>query len=393
VYAEQRDPEFGWTGEHRQLRETVRGLLAERAPVSRSRELAEVGERYDPALYAALAEQVGLQGLALPERFGGYGGTLLDLAIVVEEMGRVLHGGPFFPTVALAAPALMASADEGACAEYLPRIADGTLTAALAVVEGSGVWSADDVSTTADVGGLLTGAKFPVLDGADADLLVLAARGPEGVSLYLVEPGTPGLRRAPMETLDGTRRMGRLTLDRTPARRIGAPGQGWAAVVQAREVASVLMAAEQVGAMAACVELTAEYAKTRRQFGRLIGSFQGVKHRLADMAVRLEMSRSAAYWAAWQDPGTDEFSFGAATARSFCSEAYLQTAQDTIQLHGGIGFTWEHDAHLHLRRARADMALLGTPAQVRAELETTVLAAAAELDSAVPAWPAIEVPA
>ncbi|MCW0213223.1 MAG: acyl-CoA/acyl-ACP dehydrogenase [Pseudonocardia sp.] len=392
MYAEQRDPEFGWTGEHRQLRETVRGLLAERAPVSRSRELAESGARHDAALYSALAEQVGLQGLALPERFGGYGGTLLDLAIVAEEMGRVLYGGPFFPTVALAAPALMASADEEACAEYLPRIADGSVTATLAVVEGSGVWSPDDVLTVADAGGRLTGAKFPVLDGVDADLLVVAARGPEGISLYVVEGGAEGLQRSALEILDGTRRMGRVTFDATPARRIGAPGHGWAAVTQAREVASVLMAAEQVGAMAACVELTAEYARTRRQFGRLIGSFQGVKHRLADMAVRLEMSRSAAYWAAWQDPGTEEFAFGAGTARSFCSEACLQTGQDTIQLHGGIGFTWEHDAHLYLRRARADMTVLGTPAQVRAELETTVLAAAAELEPTV-ATHSIEVPA
>jgi alkylation response protein AidB-like acyl-CoA dehydrogenase len=371
VYAEQRDQVFGWTGEHRQLRETVRGLLTDRAPLARARWLAEAGQRHDPELWSALAKDVGLQGLTLPEEHGGFGGTLLDLAIVADEMGQVLHGGPFFATVALASPALLASGDRAARAEYLPRVADGSLTATLALA----------AEVTADNAGRLTGTADLVLDGADADLVLV----PASRSLYAVEAGAPGLTRTNLETLDGTRRIGRIALEGVAARRVGDPGTGDAAVAEARQVASVLMAAEQVGGMDACVARTADYARTRRQFGRLIGSFQGVKHRLADMAVRLEIARSAAYWAAWQDPGSRDFAVGAAVARSYCSESFLQTALDTVQLHGGIGFTWEHDAHLFVRRARADLSLLGTPAQVRAALEPAVLASAATRDGAVAA--------
>jgi alkylation response protein AidB-like acyl-CoA dehydrogenase len=371
VYAEQRDQEFAWTAEHRQLRETVRAVLASRAPVSRARELAGTGARHDPELWAALAGDIGLQGLALPEEHGGSGATLVELAVVADEMGRVLHGGPFLSTVALAAPALLA-ADDPVAAEYLPRIAEGELTATLAL----------DARVTADPGGRLTGGADLVLDGADADLLLV----PAGPDLYAVEAGTgvgtDGLERTDLDVLDGTRRIGRLRFGDVAARRVGEPGSGAVAVAAARRVAAVVVAAEQVGGMEACVARTAEYARTRRQFGRLIGSFQGVKHRLADMAVRLELGRAAAYWAAWQQPGDQEFELGALVARAFCSPAYLQTAFDTIQLHGGIGFTWEHDAHLYVRRARADLSLLGTPAQVRAELEPLVLAAAAALSGA-----------
>ncbi|MCE3554861.1 acyl-CoA/acyl-ACP dehydrogenase [Pseudonocardia sp. RS11V-5] len=380
MYAEQREPEFGWTDEHRGLRETVRRVLADRAPVARARELAEAGERHDPALWSELAGQVGLQGLALPERYGGYGGTLLDLAIVVEEMGRVLHGGPFLPTVGLAAPVLLAAEDpgdgnadgNGPATEYLPRIADGSLTAALAVE----AWDAAGgpvTSTTADASGRLTGTVPVVVDGGDADLLVVAAQGPAGPAPYLVEAGATGLTRTPLETLDLTRRAARITFDGTPARALGDPARGSAVLARARAVSSVLVSAEQVGGMTAATELTAEYARTRRQFGRLIGSFQGVKHRLADMAVRQEMAHSAAYFAAWQEPGTPEFVEAAAIARSYCGDAFLQTGLDAIQLHGGIGFTWEHDAHLYLRRARADRALLGSPQQARAELVPALL--------------------
>ena len=364
VDAEQREPEFGWTDEHRALRATVRGLLADRAPVARARALAEAGERHDPGVWSSLAGDVGLQGLALPERYGGSGGTLLDLAIVVEEMGRVLYGGPFLSTVGLAMPVLLLSGDDGAGATYLPGIADGSVTAALAV----DTWEQHGISVTADRAGVLTGTVSMVLDGADAELLVVAARGPDGVAPYLVEPGASGLERTPLETLDLTRRAARVRFAGTRGTRLGDPGRGWEVLAAARGAASVLLAAEQVGGMTAATELTAEHARTRRQFGRLIGSFQGVKHRLADMAVRAELAHSAAYWAAWQTVGSSAQAHGAAIARSYCGDAFLQTGLDTVQLHGGIGFTWEHDAHLYLRRARADRTLLGSPRQARAEL-------------------------
>jgi alkylation response protein AidB-like acyl-CoA dehydrogenase len=373
--------EFTWTAEQQDLRASTRRLLAQRAPRSRTRELAEAGTRTDPALWTALAQQAGLQGLALPEEHGGSGGSWVELAIVLEEMGRVLFGGPFLSTV-LAAEALLASGDAGAQAEHLPAIAEGGRTATLAVVEGDGRWRAESIATRATGSGAevhLTGVKELVLDGADADLVLVLAQGERGLSLYAVAAGAAGLEAERLDTLDLTRPMARLRLRDVPARLVGEDGGGAAVLEHARRATTVLLAAEQVGAMNTLVDLTAEYARTRRAFGRPIGAFQGVKHRLADMAVRLEMSRSAAYWAAWQPPGSPDAALGAAVAGSYCSVSFLQTAGDTIQLHGGTGFTWEHDAHLFLRRARADATLAGTPAEHRAALVPLVLPELAEV--------------
>ena len=373
--------EFTWTAEQQDLRASTRRLLAQRAPRSRARELAEAGTRTDPALWTALAQQAGLQGLALPEEHGGSGGSWVELAIVLEEMGRVLFGGPFLSTV-LAAEALLASGDSGAQAEHLPAIAEGGRTATLAVVEGDGRWRTESIATRATGSGAevrLTGVKELVLDGADADLVLVLAQGDRGLSLYAVAAGASGLAAERLDTLDLTRPMARLRLRDVPARLVGEDGAGAAVLGHARRATTVLLAAEQVGAMNTLVDLTAEYARTRRAFGRPIGAFQGVKHRLADMAVRLEMSRSAAYWAAWQPPGSPDATMGAAVAGSYCSESFLQTAKDTIQLHGGTGFTWEHDAHLFLRRARADATLAGSPAEHRAALVPLVLPELAEV--------------
>jgi alkylation response protein AidB-like acyl-CoA dehydrogenase len=374
--------EFTWTPEQQDLRASIRKLLQSRAPLARTRELAEAGTRLDPALWAAMAQQAGLQGIALPEEHGGGGGSWVELAIVLEEAGRVLLGGPFLSTVVLGAEALIASSDGAAQEEYLPGLAEGELTATLAVAEADGRWAEGSVATRAAGSGnevRLTGEKELVLDGADADLLLVLARGDRGLSLYAVQPGAAGLAAERLDVLDLTRPMARLRLRDVPARLVGEEGAGWAVVEHVRRAASVLLAAEQVGAMATLADMTAEYACTRRAFGRPIGIFQGVKHRLADMAVRLEMARSAAYWAAWQEPGSADLAMGAAVARSYCSEAFLQTAADTIQVHGGTGFTWEHDAHLFLRRARADASLVGPPEQSRADLVPLVLPELAEV--------------
>ncbi|MQA15549.1 MAG: acyl-CoA dehydrogenase [Pseudonocardiaceae bacterium] len=371
--------EFVFSPEQEQLRSTVRRLLAERAPLSRNRELAEHGQRHDPQVYRDMAEQIGLQGLALPEDLGGSGGSLVDLAVVCEEQGAVLFGGPFFATAVLAAHALLACADDPTSQALLGAVADGKTTATLAVVETDGRWERDGIATRAEpLGGdhRLSGMKELVLDGAGADVLLVVARSAAGLSLFRVDPAAPGVQCRPLRTLDGTRAMARLQLTDAPARLLGEDGGGWRAVERARQVATVLLAAEQVGGARQCVELTAEHARQRRQFGRPIGSFQAVKHRLADMAARLELARAAAYWAAWQCPGTsprcDE---AVAVAGSYCGESFLQTTADTIQLHGGIGFTWEHDAHLYLRRARCDLSLLGTPQQRRERLGELVGAA------------------
>jgi len=371
--------EFTWTPEQQDLRASTRRLLQQRAPLPRARELAEAGTRHDPQLWTALAQQIGLQGLALPEEHGGSGGSLVELAVVFEEMGRVLFGGPFLPTV-LAAEALVASGDAAAQAEHLPAVAEGERTATLAVAGAGGRWRADGTTAQGSGDGVrLTGVKELVLDGADADLLLVLARGGRGPSLYAVAAGAEGLEAERLDPLDLTRPLARLHLRDTPARLVGEDGGGAAVLAHVQRTAAVLLAAEQVGAMSALVEMTAEHARTRRAFGRPIGAFQGVKHRLADMAVRLEMSRSAAYWAAWQPPGSPDAAMGAAVAGSYCSESFLQTAKDTIQLHGGTGFTWEHDAHLFLRRARADATLAGSPAEHRAALVPLVLPELAEV--------------
>ncbi len=371
--------EFAVSPEREELRLAVRRLLADRAPLARNRELAERGERHDPGVYRDMAEQIGLQGLALPEDLGGSGGSYVDLAVVCEEQGAVLLGGPFFATAVLAAPALLACADDPAGQELLEAVAAGKSTATLAAVEAGGRWDQDGIATRAERGGdgyRLTGSKELVLDGAEADVLLVVARSAAGLSLFRVDPHEPGVQRCPLQPLDATRTMARVALADAPAQLLGAEGDGWRAVEQARRVATVLLAAEQVGGARRCVELTAEYARQRRQFGRAIGSFQAVKHRLADMASRLELARAAAYWAAWQCPGPSrELDEAVAVAGSYCGEAFLQTAFDTIQLHGGIGFTWEHDAHLFVRRARAGLSLLGTPQQHRERLGELVGAA------------------
>jgi alkylation response protein AidB-like acyl-CoA dehydrogenase len=363
--------EFDWTDEQTDLRSGLQRLLRERAPIASARALGESGGRHDPATWRAFAD-AGLTSLALPENYGGAGASPVELAIVGEELGRVLHGGPFLSTAVLAAYALLATEDDDACSTYLPAIAGGELTAALAVAEDGGAWRESGVTTEAaqrDGEHRLTGHKPLVLDGHDADLLLVGARDGAGVSLYAVEATAPGITRTALATLDLTRPMAALTFAATPARLIGKAGGGWDAVESALRTAWIFIAAEQAGGSAQAVEVTAEYARTRRQFGRDIGAFQGVKHRLADMAVRAELSRSAAYWAAWQEPGSPEAVMGAHVAAAYCGDSYLQTAKDMIQLHGGIGFTWEHDAHLYLRRARADAGLLGGPSAHRSQLE------------------------
>ncbi len=363
--------EFSWSAEHGDLRDAVRRVLTSKAPLSRARQLAEAGDRHDPEMWKTLAGQLGLPGLGVPTEFGGSGASLVDQAIVMEEMGAVLFGGPFLSSAVLAANVLAALPEDPVTRELLPQIASGELTATVAVVEADGRWHPDSVRTSG--GSTLDGAKELVLDGADADVILVLARSDAGLTWYAVEADAAGLARVPRQVLDATRPMASLELRGVSARALGEPGAAWEVVEQMRRTAAILLAAEQVGAAGELVRLTSDYAKTRRQFGRAVGSFQGVKHRLADMAVRLEMARSAAFWAAWQEPGSADQDFGALVARSYCSEAFLQTAKDTIQLHGGIGFTWEHDAHLFMRRARLDATLLGDAADARAALLSHVL--------------------
>jgi alkylation response protein AidB-like acyl-CoA dehydrogenase len=362
-----RSEPFHWTPEHEEFRAVVRRLTSSRTPLACAPS-PRSGDPRERELWDAWAGEVGLPGLAVPEEHGGAGFSRLEMAVAAEELGRAVAGGPLFSSAVLATEALLAVPDEAA-ADVLPALAAGERIAALAVVEESRRWSPDDVAASA-TGGRITGEKRMVVGAEDADLLVVAARERAGVSLFLVETGADGVEVTPHEVLDPSRPMARVRLRDAPARRAGPAGEGWAAVERALEAGAVFLAAEQVGGSLALLDAAVEHAKTRIQFGRPIGTFQGVKHRLADMAVRTELAGAAATWAAWQEPGTGAARLGAAVARAQCGEAYLETALDAIQVHGGMAITWEHHAHRYLRRARADASVLPDAAAQRRLLET-----------------------
>jgi alkylation response protein AidB-like acyl-CoA dehydrogenase len=360
---------FTFTDEQNELAATLRRFLQDKSPSSEVRRLMATEAGYDPQTWAQLATQLGLQGLVIPEKYGGSGAGPVELAVVCEEMGRALLCAPYFATAALAVPALLASGDQAAAEDYLPAIADGTTIATLAVPEADGAWATDALQTRARRSGdgyLLDGRKSFVLDGHVADVILVAAQADGGPSLFAVRGDADGLARRPLETLDMTRKQAALELEGTPGRLIGAEGDAADVVTRTLRQAVVALAAEQVGGAQRCLDMSVEYAKIRMQFGRPIGSFQAIKHMCADLLLEVESARSAAYYAAWaaQD-GSDELPLVSSLAKAFCSEAYFRAAADNIQIHGGIGFTWEHDAHLYYRRAKSTELMLGTPEEHR----------------------------
>lgn len=364
---------FQWAPEH----EDFRGVLSKmttRAPLA-SAPSPVSADPLERELWRAWAEELGLPGLVVPEEHGGAGFSRLELAIAAQELGRAVVGGPLFASAVLATEALLAAGGEVA-ADVLPEIASGTSVATLAVLERSRRWRESDVTAVAsgDVSVRLSGVKDAVLSAADAALFVVAAREGAGVSLFVVDRAAAGdwIEVVPLEVLDTSRSMARVTFRDAPARRAGRAGKGWSAVEHALEAGSVFLAAEQVGGSRALLDAAVEHAGSRVQFGQPIGQFQGVKHRLADVAVRTELADAAAVWAAWQRPGTKAARLGAAVARTFCSEAFLETALDAIQIHGGMAITWEHHAHRFLRRARADADVLPGPGEQRRLLESLI---------------------
>lgn len=356
---------FAFSEEQEELRRTVRAFLEDKSPESEVRRLMETVEGYDPAVWRQMADQLGLQGLAIPEEYGGSGFTYVELAVVLEEMGRALLCAPYFATVALAANLLLHAGDEAAKKEYLPAIASGDMIATVAFSEESGRWDEAGITVPATRGGdgwTITGTKMFVLDGHTANLLLVAARTPAGVSLFAVDPAAPGVTRTPLATMDQTRKQARVEFAGTPARLIGEEGRGWEALSRMLDLAAVALANEQVGGAQKVLEMSVDYAKVRVQFGRPIGSFQAIKHKCADMLLEVESAKSAAYYAAWCAAElNDELPVVASLAKSYCSEAYFHAAAENIQIHGGIGFTWEHPAHLYFKRAKSSELLFGDP--------------------------------
>jgi len=360
---------FGFSEEQEELRKAVRRFLDDKSPSTEVRRLMETTEGYDPAVWSQMANQLGLQALTIPEEYGGAGFGYVELVVVLEEMGRSLLCAPYFSTVALAANALFASGDEAAKSEYLPGIASGQTIATLAFTEESGRWDVDGITMAATPSGggwTLAGTKSYVIDGHTADLVLVAARTENGVSLFAVPGNAEGLTRTALSTMDQTRKQAKLTFANTPARLVGEEGGAGPVLSKTLDLAAVALAAEQVGGAQRVLDMSVEYAKHRIQFGRPIGSFQAIKHKCADMLLEVESAKSAAYYAGWAAAeDNDELPVTACLAKAYCSEAYFHAAAENIQIHGGIGFTWDHDAHLYFKRAKSSELILGDPSYHR----------------------------
>ncbi len=359
---------FAFSEEQEQLRQFVRSFLEGKSSEATVRELMETEKGYDDAVWSQMAEQLGLQSLIIPEEFGGQGYTFVELGVVLEEMGRVLLCAPFFSGI-LATNALLHSGDDEAKKAHLPGIASGETIATLAFTEENGRWDSEGVTMEASASGdghTLSGVKSFVLDGHVANLILVAARTDAGVSLFAVDRDASGLTRESLATMDQTRKQARLTFDATPATLIGTDGGGWDTMSTVLDLAAVALAAEQVGGAQFVLDMAVQYAKDRVQFGRPIGSFQAIKHKCADMLLEVESAKSAAYYALWcAAEMNDELPSVASLAKAYCSEAYFGAAAENIQIHGGIGFTWEHPAHLYFKRAKSSELLFGDPSYHR----------------------------
>jgi alkylation response protein AidB-like acyl-CoA dehydrogenase len=369
---------FSFSAEQEALRASVRKFLAQYSSSKAVRAQIESTAGYDDDVWRQMADQMGLPSLAIPEEYGGSGFGPAELGIVLEEAGRALLCSPYFATVALAGQALTGCGDEPAKRRWLPAIASGDLTATLAVAEEPGSWDLAEIATRATQEGdgwVLDGTKTFVIDGHTADLLLVIARTESGgLGLFAVVGNAAGLGRQRLEALDLTRRLARLEFTGTQAILASGHGDATEALDRVLDLVYAAAAVEQVGGAHRCLDMAVDYAKLRVQFGRPIGSFQAIKHKCVDMLVEVESARSAAYYAigvAAEGPA-DQLPSAAALAKAYCSEAYTHAAKENIQVHGGIGFTWEHDAHLYLRRAKSSELLFGAPASHRKRLAELV---------------------
>ncbi|WP_421932087.1 acyl-CoA dehydrogenase family protein [Phenylobacterium sp.] len=350
---------FDFSDEQKQLRDEARKFLADRCSPAAVRAILEGPEPYDRALWKGLGE-MGFLGAAIPEAYGGVGLGHLELCVIAEELGRANAPVPMASSIYLAVEALMLWGTEAQKTAWLPKLASGAVVGALAL--GEGVGRVTERSIKAQVtGGKLSGTKIPVADGDVADVAVVVARDGKGMSLYLVDLGGPGVTRETLETIDPTRSQARIVFDQAPAELLGEAGQGWRLVSDLLDRAAVLMAFEQVGGSDRALEMARDYALERMAFGRQIGSFQAIKHMLADMYVSATLARSNAYYGAWAlSTDSPELPVAAATARVSATQAYQHCAKNNIQVHGGMGFTWAFDCHLFYRRANALAVALGS---------------------------------
>jgi alkylation response protein AidB-like acyl-CoA dehydrogenase len=363
--------DFVFTDEHHELRKTVRSFLEKRSDEKAVRATMVSERGYDLELWKQLAEELGLVGLIIPEEHGGAGLGAVELLVAMEEMGRALLCAPYLGTSVFAASALLQCANGVAQKELLPAIASGACIACVAYAEPNGRWDLTGVTLRANgsgPGATLTGEKTLVLDGHVANVLLVVTRGDAGLELLRVDASAPGLTRRAIPPLDLTRKLARVSFRDTPATRISS-GDQTANLERVIALVCAALAAEQVGGAQRVLDMATDYAKTRLQFGRPIGSYQGIKHKCAEMLVSVEMAKSAAYNALFGYAANEpDFLESAALAKAYCSEAYFKAAADNIQIHGGMGFTWEAAPHLYFKRAKASELLFGDAAHHREAL-------------------------
>ena len=353
---------FSFSDEQEEFRSVLRRFLENKSPTTEVRRLMETEAGYDPEVWRELSQELGLTAIHIPEDYGGQGFGFVELGIALEEMGRALFCAPFFSSAVLAATAILNAGSEEEKQTLLPGIARGETLAALAFTEDNGRWDAAGVEATATPAGnkfILNGAKSFVLDGHSADLIVVLARSPGssgdgGLSFFTVAGEAPGLTRRLLKTADATRKLARLEFDDVEATLLGASGEAAQSLGRTLDQAAVCLANEMVGGAEKLREAALDYSLMRVQFGRPIGSFQSLKHKAADMLIDVELAKSAAYYAAAAAAEEDEdLPALASLAKAAASEAYMQTAIHAIQIHGGIGFTWDNDTQLWFKRAKS----------------------------------------
>jgi alkylation response protein AidB-like acyl-CoA dehydrogenase len=367
---------FAFSEEQEAFRAQLRRCFEEHAPTAAVFRAMESPAGFDRALWKRLAGELGLPGLHLPEAYGGQGFGFLELGIALQESGRVLFPSPLFSTVCLAANAILNAGSEAQKRALLPGIASGDTLATLALLEPGGDWSPESVRLEFESAGgnhRLTGSKRFVTDAATADLILVAARragsrGADGLGLFVVRAPAPGLTVTPVDPLDATRKLAHIELAGLAAEPLGEFGGAAEALARTLDQARVLLACESAGAAQHCLDAAVAWAKQRVQFARPIGSFQAIQHKCAEMLLEVASAQSAAHFASWAAEQDDGLPLAAATAKSFCDEAFLRASQESLHIHGGVGFTWEAEPHLFFKRAKASETLLGPPAFQRARI-------------------------
>ncbi|MRI33968.1 acyl-CoA dehydrogenase [Endozoicomonas sp. OPT23] len=387
--------EFAFTEEQEMIRDSAESFLQDVSTSEAVRTAMATEEGFDAELWQKICSDMYWQALHIPEEFGGLGLGYVELAVLFEEMGRRLLCSPFFSTVALGVNALLVAGNEEQKAQWLPQIAEGNLTATLAYTAKNS-WDADSITAVAKKEGegfVLSGQYKYVPDGHTAGLLIVAARdenssGEESISLFVLPANTAGVSRTWTPTMDQTRKQAEVTLDNVfveSSNLLGVAGKAWSQLEQVTQLAVIAVAAEQAGGARQILDLTVDYTQERVQFGRTIASFQAIKHRAADMMVQVECSKSAVYYAACVaqeslfcndkagEQVAEELPVAAALAKSYCSDAYFHCAAEAIQLHGGVGFTWEYDPHLYFKRAKSSETFLGNGAYHREKIAQAIL--------------------